>query len=149
MGKVYRKGYLEAVTFCFYKDGAILLEDRGQGFDRQAVIPSGAIESEDIGGDTVKNALMREIDEEMQSQIAPGQMDYLGEIRSTDSKFKVIFHLFLITEWTGEFPTHIIEPGEKDSEIRFFPLDEAEKIATRYDTTVEMLRRVREKVEMD
>lgn len=147
MGKVYRKGYLEAVTFCFYRDGAILLEDRGQGFDRQAVIPSGAIETEDKGGDYKKNALLREIGEEMQNQIVPTRMEYLGEICSGDSKFKVIFNLYLITEWTGEFPTHIIEPGEKDSEIRFFSLDEAEATITRYDTSMEMIRWIREKMD--
>lgn len=143
MGKVYRKGFLEAVTFCFYRDGAILLEDRGQGFGRQAVIPSGAVETEDKGGDYRKNALLREIDEEMQSQILPVKYDYLGEIASTDPRFKVIFHLYLIGEWQGDFPSHIVEPGEKDSEIRFFSLDEAEKIITRYDTSCEMIRRVR------
>lgn len=32
----YKDGYREGVLFVFYKNGMVLLEDRGLGFDREA-----------------------------------------------------------------------------------------------------------------
>ena len=37
----YKNGLIEAVVFCFYKEGKILLEESGKGFNIEAVFPNG------------------------------------------------------------------------------------------------------------
>ncbi|MDD4000337.1 MAG: NUDIX domain-containing protein [Bacilli bacterium] len=123
----YKNGLIEAVVFCFYIDGKILLEDRGKGFDVEALFPNGKIESKDkFDNNYVLNALYREVSEEFNNQVKIKKGKFLGQIEV--SEINVLFYLFLITEWEGDFPSVIKEEGESDSRISFFTIDEAKAL---------------------
>ena len=65
-----KNGLIEAVVFCFYKEGKILLEDRGKGFNIEAVFPNGKIETKDkYDQNYIVNALYREVSEEFDNKI--------------------------------------------------------------------------------
>lgn len=141
----YKDGYKEGVAFCFYKDGKVLLEDRGRGFNNEAFFPSGTIELKDkIDGNYIEVALLREIKEEFQGQIIVNSHVYLGEIKV--DAIGVIFYLYLITDYHGSFPDVIKEEGELDSTIRFFTLNECKKLF-KYDSAFEMLNLVTNNIE--
>ncbi|MDY0138448.1 MAG: NUDIX domain-containing protein [Candidatus Izemoplasmatales bacterium] len=128
MSKIsYKNGLIEAVVFCFYKDGKILLEDRGKGFDVEALFPNGKIEIKDkFNNEYVLNALHREVSEEFNKQISIKKEKYLGQIEVAE--INVLFYLFLIIEWEGDFPSVIKEKGKLDSRVSFFTIDEAKAL---------------------
>jgi len=138
----YKDGFREGVVFCFYKDGKILLEDRGKGFEVEAFFPNGSIELKDkeFGGDEyILYSLNREVNEEFNRQIIIKDKKYLGEIKVPE--INVLFYVYCITAWDGIFPSHIIEDGEPDSVIEFFGIPEARDIL-KFDSALEILRRV-------
>ena len=140
----YKNGMIEAVVFCFYKDGRILLEDRGKGFDVEAFFPNGKIETKDKFNDSyVINALHREVSEEFSNQIFIKNEKALGEVIVPE--INVLFYLFLITDWEGEFPNAIKEEGELDSSLSFFKIDEAKGLF-KYDNLFTMLNMVLEAI---
>ena len=68
---------------------------------------------------------------------------FLAEIEVPE--IKVLFYLFLITDWIGEFPLSIKEKGEPDSIVSFFEIKEAKKLF-KYDNLFEMLRHIEENI---
>lgn len=137
----YKEGYREGVLFAFYREGQVLLEDRGLGFDKEAFFPNGSIEEKDKEDteDYVKTALFREIREEFAGKIEVNKLIYLGELKVDE--INVIFYIYCIVDWKGTFPKYIVEVGEKDSKIKMFPLDEARKIV-KYNSAYEILDRI-------
>lgn len=140
----FKDGLEEAVLFCFYKDGKILLEDRGKGFNVEAFYPNGGIEIKDKFNDNyIINALHREIKEEFNNQININNHIYCGDVVVTD--INAIFYVYLITDWTGVFPESIKEPGEKDSLISFFNIDEAKELFN-YESAFDILELIVKKI---
>lgn len=136
----YKDGYREGVLFAFYKDGKVLLEDRGLGFDKEAFFPNGSIEVKDkVTENYIQVALFREISEEFNGRIQVNKMVYLGELKV--GEINVLFYLFCIVDWKGELPDYIIEKDEKDSQIKMFSLEEARKIV-KYNSAHEILNRI-------
>lgn len=136
----FREGYREAVLFPFYKDGKVLLEDRGLGFEKEAFFPNGSIEVKDKESEQyIHAALFREINEEFGGKITVNKMVHLGELKVDE--IHVVFYIFCIIEWQGEFPNYIIEPGEAESQIAMFSLERAREIV-KYDSAHEVLDRI-------
>ena len=130
---------IEGVTFCFYKEGKILLEDRGRGFNNEAVIPSGKIEFKDTINKRFSytvNALYREVAEEFDNKIIITNKIYAGKLFVP--QVNVLFHIFIITNWEGEFPNIIKETNKDDSKIEFFDIKEAKSLF-KYESKFEML----------
>ena len=140
----YKNGLIEAVVFCFYKDGKVLLEDRGKGFNVEAIFPNGKIETKDkYDQNYIVNALYREVSEEFDNKITIKNEKFLAEIEVHE--INVLFYLFLITDWIGEFPLSIKEKGEPDSIVSFFEIKEAKKLF-KHDNLFEMLRHIEENI---
>jgi 8-oxo-dGTP pyrophosphatase MutT (NUDIX family) len=136
----YKNGLIEGVVFCFYKDGKILLEDKGKGFNVEAIFPNGKIENKDkINNDYIVNALYREVSEEFNNQIVIKNEKYLGQLKVHE--INVLFYVFLITEWDGEFPNIIKENGEPDSKLLFFTIGEANELF-KHDNLLTMLEMI-------
>ncbi|MFO7968716.1 MAG: hypothetical protein R6U15_01210 [Candidatus Izemoplasmatales bacterium] len=133
--------YTEGVVFCFYKENKVLLEDRGKGFDGEAFYPNGTIETKDKqnSNNYILNALYREVSEEFDGKIDILDKTYLGELIVPE--INVLFYIFVITKWKGNFPEVIREKGEPDSKISFFSIDEARELF-KYDSAFEILNRV-------
>ena len=76
----YKDEYREGVVFCFCKDGNVLLEDRGKGFNNEAFFTNGSIEiiDKEKSEDYILIALYREIDEEFGGKIFCKKEIYLG-----------------------------------------------------------------------
>ena len=140
-GYSYKDGFLEGVVFCFYKGGKVLLEDRGKGFDNEAFFTNGSIEATDKKCDDnyILSALHREIAEEFNGQISPKNEIYLGQLRVPE--INVLFYIYCMTDWDGNFPEHISETSEPDSVIKFFDIQSAKQIL-KYDSALEILSRV-------
>ncbi len=128
----------EAILFCFLKDGKILLEDRGQGFENETFFPSGRVEEKDKlkKGNYLENALLREVKEEFNNKIFIKEKEYKGLVSVPE--INLDFHLYLITNWEGTFPQVIKEPNEPDSKIAFFPIHIARKMF-KYESALKML----------
>lgn len=123
--KSYKDGMIEGVVFCFYSNGRVLLEDRGKGFNNEAFFPNGTIELKDKSEkDYVMNALYREVSEEFAGQITIKSKRSVGEL--TVPQVNVLFYIYVITNWDGEFPKVIKEEGEVDSKINFFSIEKQE-----------------------
>ncbi|MBU1143199.1 MAG: hypothetical protein KKH92_06060 [Firmicutes bacterium] len=137
----YKNGLIEGVVFCFYKDNKVLLEDRGKGFNVEAFFPNGTIEIKDKNSsdDYIVNALFREVSEEFKNRINILDKAFLGELIVPE--INVLFYIFVITDWEGDFPDEIQEIGEPDSKISFFSIDEARTLF-KYQSAFEMLDRV-------
>lgn len=92
------------------------------------MFPSGTIENMDKIPDRnyIEAALFREINEEFQSKIKINTYDYLGVVK-LDS-IKIIFYIFIITNWEGKFPNIFIEPNELDSNIAFYDLIKSKEV---------------------
>lgn len=136
----YKDGYREGVLFVFYKNGMVLLEDRGLGFDREAFFPNGSVETKDKESKQyIKTALFREIKEEFADRIKVKRMIDLGQLKVDE--INVVFYIFCIIEWEGDFPEYIIEPGELDSQIEMFTLENARKVV-KYKSAFEILERI-------
>ncbi|MGM0495682.1 MAG: hypothetical protein ACQERX_03360, partial [Bacillota bacterium] len=103
--------YTEGVVFCFYKENKVLLEDRGKGFDVEAFYPNGTIETKDKqnSNNYILNALYREVSEEFDGKIDILDKTYLGELIVPE--INVLFYIFVITKWKGNFPEVIREKG--------------------------------------
>lgn len=138
-----KNALIEGVSFCFYKDNKILLEDRGEGFRNKAIFPSGKIESKDkISSDNYhETALLREISEEFNSKIKIVEYQYLGE--QIIEEYNVLFYVYVITKWEGTFPKVIVELNKKDSKIDFFNIKEVESMLKNEDAskTLDMVKK--------
>ena len=136
-----KKGFIEGVVFCFYKDNKILLEDRGKGFDVEAFYTNGTIELKDKhdNEDYIVNALYREVSEEFNSKIDILDKFFLGEL--VVPEINVVFYIYIITDWKGEFPDVIREIGEPDSKISFFTIEEARALF-KYESAFVILERL-------
>ncbi|AUD65956.1 hypothetical protein BK011_09755 [Tenericutes bacterium MZ-XQ] len=133
----YKNGLIEAVAFCFYRNGEVLLEDRGKGFNVEAFYPNGKIELKDKYDENyIINALYREIGEEFGNQININDKVFCGEL--VIPEINVLFYVFLIIDWNGDFPNAIKEEGEPDSRISFFKVEEARKLF-KYESAFKML----------
>lgn len=131
------KERIEAVTFLFIKNDMVLLEDRGKGFDNEAFFPSGAVDLVDrINREYRINALYREVSEEFNNMIKILAYDYLGKVDAQE--INVLFYIYNIVQWEGEFPSVIQEEGSEDSVIKFFPFSEARKLY-KYDTCFKIM----------
>ncbi len=136
----YKDGYREGVLFVFYKNGRVLLEDRGLGFDREAFFPNGSVETKDKESKQyIKTALFREIKEEFADRIKVKRMIDLGQLKVDE--INVVFYIFCIIEWEGDFPKYIRETGELDSQIEMFTLEKARKVV-KYKSAHEILDRI-------
>lgn len=136
----YKDGYREGVLFLFGRNGKVLIEDRGQGFDKEAFFPNGSIEIKDKESEPyILTALFREIKEEFAGKINVKNIVDLGELKVDE--ISVIFYIYCITDWDGEFPEFIKEEGEPDSRLGMFSVEEARQMVN-YDSALEILKRV-------
>lgn len=63
----------------------------------------------------------------------------LGQLKVDE--INVVFYIFCIIEWEGDFPKYIIETGELDSRIEMFTLENARKVV-KYKSAHEILDRI-------
>lgn len=91
------------------------------------------------GEQYIKTALFREIKEEFADRIKVKRMIDLGQLKVDE--INVVFYIFCIIEWEGDFPKYIIETGELDSQIEMFTLEKARKVV-KYKSAHEILDRI-------
>lgn len=109
-------------------------------FDREAFFPNGSVETKDKESKQyIKTALFREIKEEFADRIKVKRMIDLGQLKVDE--INVVFYIFCIIEWEGDFPKYIIETGELDSRIEMFTLENARKVV-KYKSAHEILDRI-------
>jgi hypothetical protein len=126
----YREGFIEAVMFAFSKGEDLLVEHRLEVDPPEPFIPNGKIEMRDrYGGDSVdykEVALKREIDEEFQGRIEPLEYELISEYPVEE--IRVIFYIYLINNWSGEFPEYSVEEGEKSAILEWKTASEAKTL---------------------
>jgi hypothetical protein len=129
----YIDGKREGVIFAFYDDKlkSILLEIRDK--EKQDIFfTNGSVEEKDKNGvinDYKKNALFREIAEEFSEKIEVGKDDVHFINSLYVKEINVIFYIYLISKWHGDFPKYTIEDKEEFAELIWTPFELAyEKI---------------------
>jgi|GEM_PF-1218154 len=139
--KSIKNGYIEGVVFCFYKEGRLLIEDRGKGFGKEAFFPNGTIENQDklYGNNYIENALYREVSEEFRQQIKILEKHFLGELEVP--AINVLYYIYIITDWQGDFPLTIKEDEEPESNLSFFMIEELKKLF-KYESAFDILERI-------
>ena len=116
--------HIEVVAAIIHEDGKILATQRGSGdFAGMWEFPGGKIEP----GETPEQALVREIQEELEVEIVPEE--FLVTVEHTYPTFHLTMHCFMASTASGA-PIHLLEhsaakwtsPAELDS-VNWLPAD--------------------------
>jgi 8-oxo-dGTP pyrophosphatase MutT (NUDIX family) len=127
----YRNNLREGVVFLFVdRAERVLIETRpnANGQYTDSFFPNGSVEVKDkaAGGERyLQAALLREIAEEFGNKVTPLEFWRLGSVEVPE--IAVIFDVFVIREWTGEFPEWTIEDGERFGKLSWVSLSVIEK----------------------
>lgn len=124
----YKNGFREGVVFAFVTEGnKILIESRYNKNKEEVFFPSGSIEEKDhiSKEDYILTALKREISEEFEDNIKYSNAMRLSDVIAHD--INVLFYVFLITDWTGNFPDYIVEDGQKEGKLKWININEYER----------------------
>jgi ADP-ribose pyrophosphatase len=137
MGAEYPDLPCVAVGGVVIKDGRVLLVRRGRppAFGEWA-IPGGSVEL----GETLKQAVEREVFEETGLSVRAGEVCYVFETVNRDRDGRVRFH-YVIIDLKAEYLSGDPVPGSDVTEAAWLSLDE---LATRpvNGNTLELLRRL-------
>jgi 8-oxo-dGTP pyrophosphatase MutT (NUDIX family) len=134
----------EAVVFLLVKENRVLLEFRQIDGEEVMHIPGGGIESFDKTGDVHYsiNAMHREMREEFDGKVEIKTYQKLGRIIKEEAD--LLFHVYVVTHWEGEIPSHTLEEGIPDGRLEWHELDEAIKIAPGNTVREYTLKKVKE-----
>jgi len=128
MSYSYKDGLREGVIFVFYKDGQILVEHRPTKTQKkETFFLNGSIELKDKvqNKDYRIEALLREINEELQGKVTATKYEYLGEVAVEG--IGVLFYVYIILEWEGSIPEYTVEDNKKFADLQWIKLSEKEK----------------------
>ena len=133
----------EGVIFLFI-DGAsqCLLETRFSNTgEKSTFFTNGSVEESDVQecNNYLEYSMKREVHEEFLGRITPNNYQSLG--RCIAEAINVVFEVFVITAWEGNFPSHTWEDGERFGELSTAPLELVEDYSP-YKTTKQIIKLV-------
>ncbi|WDV45702.1 hypothetical protein PV797_19750 [Clostridiaceae bacterium M8S5] len=142
MTYTYKNGYREGVVFAFIKDDKVLIEKRPiQTGCHELFFPSGSIEDKDYFNniDYKIHALYREVSEEFEDKVEIKKYIYLDEMKAHE--IKIVFYIYLITDWVGDIPKYTVENGEKDSDLLWIRLSDKDRYFS-FESAFEICKRI-------
>lgn len=142
MTYTYNNGFREGVVFSFVnKHKEVLIENRIMGNEIHIFFPSGSIETKDLksGTDYRINALHREVEEEFNGAVIMKDIQYLNEVYVDE--IKIVFYVYMITKWDGEFPEYVVEEGEEDAKLEWVRLNDFDEVFE-FESAKEIARRI-------
>jgi len=119
-------GRIEAVMWIVQKDGKTVVEKKGDIF----TIPGTFIDrAKDLGTRYMEYALMRGIQEKFSlGSFVPKNWKYIASVDFDNESDKFKLHYFLVDKWEGYIPAHGTKDGDKESDLRWLPLDRYQEL---------------------
>lgn len=123
-----------AVSAVIIQDGKILLVKRGVEPNKDLwSLPGGSIEP----GETIDEALVREVREETHLNVIPGDLAAVHEVIKKDGS-ELKFHYVIINKYAQPLSGEL-RPGSDAADARWVPLDEVAS----YQTTAGLVDRLK------
>ncbi|MFN8006471.1 MAG: NUDIX hydrolase [Terriglobia bacterium] len=124
MSRVYPRAPVCAVGGIIFKGNQVLLVKRGKPpAQGKWSIPGGAVDL----GETLEEAVKRELREELQIQICPIRVGKVLERIFRDSRGKISFH-YVIIDYLCEIQSGTPRPASDAAEAAYFDIDSLDSL---------------------